>query len=258
MSHRRARRSGRSFERPVPLFAPRHRSEMVNVHRADQSSSSPHTQNSLPAGSAMTQNPVGGVVMKVTIRARRPNPSLAFLCPWAGESEKLPMTVRRRSRQSCRGVHRPVSTRTLREEAMRAAVNELMSRDGVVQARGGAEEEDTDGGFAHGGWSMPYSDAPVMGTTARRDRRYLHHWRLLLRQVRCRARDGRLWRRVVVPQRLGWPGLVGRLGGALPFSNEFTRSSEATRPRQAARDARVRRTATGWNDQRLSPPLPDT
>jgi dihydrofolate reductase len=45
---------------------------------------------------------------------------------------------------------------------MRIVVNEFMSLDGVVQAPGGAEE-DTDGGFAHGGWSMPYFDLDVMG-----------------------------------------------------------------------------------------------
>jgi dihydrofolate reductase len=45
---------------------------------------------------------------------------------------------------------------------MRVVVNEFMSLDGVVQAPGGAEE-DTDGGFSHGGWSMRYFDPEVMG-----------------------------------------------------------------------------------------------
>ena len=45
---------------------------------------------------------------------------------------------------------------------MRVVVNEFMSLDGVVQAPGGPEE-DTDGGFAHGGWSIPYFDPEVMG-----------------------------------------------------------------------------------------------
>ena len=45
---------------------------------------------------------------------------------------------------------------------MRVVVSEFMSLDGVVQAPGGAEE-DTDEGFAHGGWSRPYFDPEVMG-----------------------------------------------------------------------------------------------
>jgi dihydrofolate reductase len=45
---------------------------------------------------------------------------------------------------------------------MHIIVSEFMSLDGVVQAPGG-REEDTDGGFTHGGWSMPYFDVEAMG-----------------------------------------------------------------------------------------------
>ncbi|WP_024795639.1 dihydrofolate reductase family protein [Tomitella biformata] len=45
---------------------------------------------------------------------------------------------------------------------MRIVVSEFISLDGVVQAPGGPEE-DTDGGFAHGGWSHPFFDPEVVG-----------------------------------------------------------------------------------------------
>lgn len=45
---------------------------------------------------------------------------------------------------------------------MRIVLSDFMSLDGVVQAPGG-REEDTDGGFAHGGWSMPFFDVQAMG-----------------------------------------------------------------------------------------------
>jgi dihydrofolate reductase len=45
---------------------------------------------------------------------------------------------------------------------MQILVTDFMTLDGVVQAPGGPEE-DTDGAFAHGGWSMDYFDADVMG-----------------------------------------------------------------------------------------------
>ncbi|MFB6613101.1 dihydrofolate reductase family protein [Streptomyces sp. NPDC085524] len=45
---------------------------------------------------------------------------------------------------------------------MRIVISEFISLDGVVQAPGGPEE-DTDGGFAHGGWTHPFFDPEVVG-----------------------------------------------------------------------------------------------
>src|SRR5262249_57203925 len=45
---------------------------------------------------------------------------------------------------------------------MQLLVSEFISLDGVVQAPGG-RDEDTDGGFRHGGWSMKCFDPEVMG-----------------------------------------------------------------------------------------------
>ncbi|MDX6361655.1 MAG: hypothetical protein QOC85_658 [Streptomyces sp.] len=45
---------------------------------------------------------------------------------------------------------------------MRIVINEFMSLDGVVQAPGGPDE-DTEGGFAHGGWTHPFFDPEVVG-----------------------------------------------------------------------------------------------
>jgi dihydrofolate reductase len=45
---------------------------------------------------------------------------------------------------------------------MRIIVSDFISLDGVVQAPGG-KDEDTDAGFQHGGWSMPFFDPDSMG-----------------------------------------------------------------------------------------------
>ncbi|HEV7526861.1 MAG TPA: dihydrofolate reductase family protein [Acidimicrobiia bacterium] len=46
---------------------------------------------------------------------------------------------------------------------MRIVASEFISLDGVVQAPGGPDE-DTSGGFAHGGWSHRFFDPEVMGS----------------------------------------------------------------------------------------------
>jgi dihydrofolate reductase len=45
---------------------------------------------------------------------------------------------------------------------MRIVLSQFISLDGVVQAPGG-KEEDTDGGFQHGGWSFRWFDPEAMG-----------------------------------------------------------------------------------------------
>ena len=45
---------------------------------------------------------------------------------------------------------------------MRLVISDFISLDGVAQAPGG-QAEDTDGGFRHGGWSMPHFDVTTMG-----------------------------------------------------------------------------------------------
>ena len=45
---------------------------------------------------------------------------------------------------------------------MRIVISDFISLDGVLQAPGG-QQEDTDGGFEHGGWSMQFFDPETMG-----------------------------------------------------------------------------------------------
>jgi dihydrofolate reductase len=60
------------------------------------------------------------------------------------------------------GLHSDTTDQSKGHRVMRIVLSDFMSLDGVVQAPGG-QGEDTDGGFAHGGWSIPYFEAETMG-----------------------------------------------------------------------------------------------
>jgi dihydrofolate reductase len=56
-----------------------------------------------------------------------------------------------------------MSSRALQcQTRMRIILSDFISLDGVVQSPGG-KDEDTDGAFRHGGWSMPFFDPDAMG-----------------------------------------------------------------------------------------------
>jgi dihydrofolate reductase len=79
---------------------------------------------------------------------------------------------------------------------MRVLVSEFMSLDGVVQAPGG-KDEDTSGGFRHGGWSFEFFDPEVMGAVVNE---YAQRSEVLLQGRRTYQVSAAAW-----PQRGGDP-----------------------------------------------------
>ena len=77
---------------------------------------------------------------------------------------------------------------------MQIILSDFMTLDGVVQAPGG-RDEDTDGGFAHGGWSMKYFDPEAMGP--------------VLDEVMARAEALLFGRRTWQAMAAAWPGRAG-------------------------------------------------
>src|ERR1700687_2684779 len=77
---------------------------------------------------------------------------------------------------------------------MRIILTDFISLDGVVQAPGGPEE-DIDGGFRHGGWSMPYFDPDTMGPAVGE----------IMAATEALLFGGRTWQAMAA----AWPGRAG-------------------------------------------------
>jgi dihydrofolate reductase len=99
---------------------------------------------------------------------------------------------------------------------MQIILSDFMSLDGVVQAPGG-REEDTDGGFTHGGWSMPYFDMQAMGSA--------------LDQVMASTEALLFGRRTWQTMAAAWPGRAGD-----PFADRMNEIPKYVASRTLTRD----------------------
>ncbi len=124
---------------------------------------------------------------------------------------------------------------------MRIVISEFISLDGVVQAPGGPEE-DTDGGFAHGGWSHPFFDPEVVGgafaeATERADALLFGRrtWRTMANAWPERAGDPFADRmnalpKYVVSNTSARPTSAGTTPGSSTATRPWTASANSTRP----------------------------
>ena len=111
---------------------------------------------------------------------------------------------------------------------MRIILSDFMSLDGVVQAPGG-RKEDTDGGFAHGGWSMRFFDAETMGPVL--DEVMQHTGALLFGR--------RTWQTMAA----AWPGRAGD-----PFADRMNEIKKYVASRT------LRQEDLDWTNSTLLPP----
>lgn len=98
---------------------------------------------------------------------------------------------------------------------MRIILSDFMSRDGVVQAPGG-RQEDTDGGFTRGGWSMPCFDAEAMGS--------------VIDEVMATTQALPFGRRMWQGMAAAWPGRAGD-----PFADRMNEIPKSWHPARSAR-----------------------
>jgi dihydrofolate reductase len=111
---------------------------------------------------------------------------------------------------------------------MQIILIDFMSLDGVVQAPGGAEE-DTDGGFTHGGWSHPYFDPEVMGPA--------------IGDVMERSDALLFGRRTWQGMAAAWPGRAGD-----PFADQMNAITKYVASRTLTQDDLT------WSNSQLLPP----
>ena len=99
---------------------------------------------------------------------------------------------------------------------MHIILSDFMSLDGVVQAPGGPEE-DTDRGFANGGWSVPYFHPEEMGSAIGE----------VMAQTDALLFGRRTWQAMAA----AWPGRAGD-----PFADRMNEIPKYVASRTLARD----------------------
>jgi dihydrofolate reductase len=111
---------------------------------------------------------------------------------------------------------------------MRIIISDFMSLDGVVQAPGG-RNEDTEGGFEHGGWSMPFFDPDTMGPVLDD----------VMQDTEALLFGRRTWQTMAA----AWPGRAGD-----PFADRMNEIPKYVASRTLTQDD------LDWSNSRLLPP----
>jgi len=124
---------------------------------------------------------------------------------------------------------------------MRVVASEFISLDGVVQAPGDADE-DTSGGFRHGGWSWPYFDPDVMGSVIAS---FAERSQVLLQGRRTYQVSAASW-----PERAGDP-FADWINAAQKYvvSDTLTEADLAWHPTQIIRSADLVQTVSELRDE---------